>query len=73
MAILDRHILKGLNLLGVIDKIPGLLSRQKYVKIEKMMNEFAKRIEIPMSHLDFVFRIGDMGSIMCIKLQDSEG
>lgn len=54
-AILDRHILRGLVMSGVIDKVPSLLPVSKYINIEDAMKRFAERIEIPMSHLDFVF------------------
>src|SRR4030042_2590550 len=52
IAILDRHILKNLNLFGVIKEIPKSVSKAKYLKIEKNMIEFAKKIDIPLSHLD---------------------
>ena len=55
LAILDRHILKGLTLTGVIEKIPGSLSAGKYLSIEASMNKFAGDIQIPMFSLDFVF------------------
>ncbi len=53
-AILDRHILKNLVKLGVIDSIPNSLSKKKYMEIEEKMKVFAENIGIPMSHLDFV-------------------
>lgn len=56
LAILDRHILRGLFLAGVISEIPGSLSGKKYKEIEKAMAEFASSVvSIPMPHLDFVF------------------
>ncbi len=44
IAILDRHILKNLKLLGVIEEIPETLSKTKYLHIEKKMAEFAKKL-----------------------------
>ncbi|MCK4234922.1 N-glycosylase/DNA lyase [candidate division WOR-3 bacterium] len=63
LAILDRHILKNLNLVGLIEKIPGSLSRKIYIKIEERMKEFANKINIPISHLDFVLWYKETGEI----------
>ncbi len=63
LAILDRHILKNLNSLGLIDKIPGALLREGYFEIERKMREFAEKISIPMSHLDLVLWYKETGEI----------
>jgi len=55
LAILDRHILRGLTMAGVIKKIPESLTAKRYLNIEKSMKMFAEEIKIPMAHLDFVF------------------
>lgn len=62
-AILDRHILKNLKILGVIEKIPTSLTRKKYIEIENKMKEFAQRINIPLSHLDLLFWSKETGEI----------
>lgn len=54
-AILDRHILKGLVMCSVIDRIPESLNKKRYLQIEENMKKFADRICIPFPHLDFVF------------------
>jgi len=54
LAILDRHIIKNLELIGVIGEIPGSLSRKRYLDIEKRMMEFSRAVRIPMSHLDLL-------------------
>ena len=54
LAILDRHILKNLALLGVIEEVPASLSRRLYLEIEDRMRKFAENIKIPMSHLDLL-------------------
>jgi N-glycosylase/DNA lyase len=54
LAILDRHILKNLCLLKVIDKIPDNLNEKRYLEIEKKMRRFCRKIKIPMDHLDIV-------------------
>jgi len=63
LAILDRHILKNLKLIGVIKEIPGSLSKGRYFDIEKRMMEFSKAIQIPMSHLDLVMWYKETGEI----------
>lgn len=55
LAILDRHILRCLQDFHVIDTIPDALTPQRYKKIECAMQDFCKRIRIPISHLDFIF------------------
>lgn len=54
LAILDRHILKNLVLIGVIEKIPDSIPPKKYLEIENIVREFSKEIEIPLDHLDIV-------------------
>jgi len=54
LAILDRHILKNLVLIGVIEKIPDSIPPKKYIEIENIVREFSKEIEIPLDHLDIV-------------------
>ena len=63
IAILDRHILKNLAACCVIDEIPGSLSGKKYLTIEKKMVVFSKKLEIPLSHLDFVLWHKETGDI----------
>lgn len=56
LAILDRHILRGLQMAGVIKRVPETLSEKRYIEIETSMKDFAqKKVKIPISHLDFVF------------------
>ena len=63
LAILDRHILKNLKLIGVIEEIPSSLSRRRYFDIEERMIEFSKAVQIPMSHLDMVMWYKETGEI----------
>lgn len=63
LAILDRHILKNLSLLGVIQKVPSNLSKKKYLEIEKKMRKFAEKIGIKMSHLDLVLWYKETGEV----------
>lgn len=63
LAILDRHILKNLNLIGIIDNIPKTLTRKRYMDIEKKMRLFSKSIGIPISHLDLLFWSKETGEV----------
>ena len=54
IAILDRHILRNMNHLGLIKKIPASISPKLYREIELKLEKFADKIKIPLSHLDFV-------------------
>jgi len=63
LAILDRHIIKNLQFLGVIKEIPGSLSKGRYFEIEKRMMEFSKAVQIPMSYLDLVMWCKETGEI----------
>ena len=63
LAILDRHILKNLNRFGVIEEIPKSLTKRRYLEIEKKMQEFSRRVGIPLSHLDLLFWAMETGEI----------
>jgi len=63
LAILDRHILKNLYKIGIIEKIPTSLSKNKYLDIENKMRKFAKKIDIPLEHLDFVLWYKETGEV----------
>jgi N-glycosylase/DNA lyase len=63
IAILDRHVLRNLNKLGIIEEVPGSISRAKYMELEKKMIEFSKQIDIPLSHLDLLFWYKETGEI----------
>ncbi len=64
LAILDRHILKNLRLLRVIEDIPKkTLTKKRYMEIENKMREFSRDIGIPLSHLDLLFWSKETGEI----------
>lgn len=63
LAILDRHILKNLALLGVIEEIPSSLSRKTYLDIERRMTEFSNQIGIPMGQLDLLLWYKEAGEV----------
>jgi len=63
LAILDRHILKNLKKVGVIDEIPKNLTKNKYLEIEKKFYKFSKRIGISMDKLDLLFWSLETGDV----------
>lgn len=63
LAILDRHILKNLVLLGVLDSLPKNLDKKEYLRIEQQMQNFAEKEQIPLEHLDFIFWRNETGQI----------
>lgn len=62
-AILDRHILRNLNRLGVIPEIPASITKKRYLEIEEKLRRFAKEIGIPMADLDLLFWSKETGWI----------
>lgn len=63
VAILDRHILRNLVKLEVIDEIPKTLSPKIYLEIEKKMKEYCDFIKIPMDEMDLLLWYKEAGVI----------
>ncbi len=63
LAILDRHILKNMKLLSVIDEIPESITEKVYLSLEKKLSGYSKKSGIPMEHLDFVLWYKEAGEV----------
>jgi len=63
IAILDRHILRNLIELGILEEYPKNLSGKKYEEIEEKMKKLSKNLEIPMDTLDHVFWAKETGEV----------
>lgn len=63
IAILDRHILRVLKDLNVINEIPKTLTYKKYIEIEDKMREYSKYSKISMDRLDLVLWYRQVGYI----------
>ncbi len=63
IAILDRHILKNLKLMGAIKKVPDSITPAVYLEIEKKMKAFAAKIHVPMPALDLILWYKEAGHI----------
>ncbi len=64
LAILDRHILKNLVRVGVLNEFPKSLSKNNYLNIEEQFKKFSKKINIPMDELDLLFWSMETGEIL---------
>ena len=54
LAILDRHILKNLVLLGVIHEIPKTITPKFYKEIENKLRDYCVEVKIPMENIDLL-------------------
>lgn len=63
IAILDRHILKNLVRLEIINEVPKTLTKKLYFEIEEKMRKFCKEVEIPMDHIDLFLWYLEAGEI----------
>ncbi len=64
LAILDRHIIKNLIRLGVLDSQPTTLTAKEYLRIENLFLEFSAQNGIPMDELDLLFWSMETGEIL---------
>ncbi len=54
LAILDRHILKNLAALDVIQEVPKTVSPKLYKEIEEKLKVYCKEVDIPMENIDLL-------------------
>ena len=63
IAILDRHVLRNLIALGVIDEMPKTITEKKYYEIEEKMREYSKSSNITMDALDLILWYKEAGEL----------
>lgn len=63
LAILDRHILKNLARLGVIEVVPSSPTKKMYLEIERKMRAFSDDAKIPMGQLDLLLWYKEAGEV----------
>ena len=63
IAILDRHILRNLAELNVIDEVPKSMTIKKYYEIEDKMKEYSEFSGIGMDALDLVLWYKEAGEV----------
>lgn len=52
VAIVDRHILRYLQQKGIIDSVPGTLSRKRYIAFERLLSAISAFLGISLAELD---------------------
>ena len=62
-AILDRHVLRNLQLLGMLRRLPAGLTDSRYLVIEEKLKNFCVEIGIPLEHLDLVLWSEETGEV----------
>lgn len=62
LAILDRHILKTLNDLDVIDTVPASLTKRRCLEIEEKLKVFCKGNGIPVDEFDILIWTSESGT-----------
>ncbi|RRD38905.1 N-glycosylase/DNA lyase [Leptotrichia sp. OH3620_COT-345] len=63
IAILDRHILRNLVELNIIDEVPKSITEKKYYEIEEKMREYSEYSGIRMDELDLVLWYKEAGEV----------
>ncbi len=63
LAILDRHILKNLRLLGVIEEEKTVSTKAAYLRIEAKLLEFTEEVKISPAELDLLLWSEETGEI----------
>lgn len=63
LAILDRHILKNLVKLKVIEEVPKSLTPKVYLEIEEKFKKFSNSVSINMDELDLLFWSMEAGEV----------
>jgi N-glycosylase/DNA lyase len=63
ISILDRHVLRNLYRLQLIEDVPEGLTKKRYLGVEEEMRRFSKRIGIPLHHLDLLLWYRETGEI----------
>lgn len=63
-AILDKHVLRSMAELGVIDSPQPPTTRAKYLTIEKKLKDLAREIEIDFDELDLVLWSMKTGEVL---------
>ena len=64
LAILDRHIMRELQKLGVVRRLPKSLTPKNYLALENEFIRFSEEIGIPVDELDLLFWSLGAGEIL---------
>jgi len=64
VAILDRHVLSVLREHGLIDGVPGSLTRGRYLEIERKLEELARKLKLTLGELDLYLWYSKTGEVL---------
>jgi N-glycosylase/DNA lyase len=64
LTILDKHILRSLHEFGLIETCQPPRNRTEYLNFEKIMKQFADKVEIDIDHLDLLLWYRKTGEIL---------
>ncbi len=63
LAILDRHILRNMQRLNIIEEIPKTITPKAYLEMELRLRNYVKTIDIPMDEMDLLLWYKEAGEI----------
>lgn len=63
LAILDRHILRNMQRLNIIEEIPKTITPKAYLDMENRLRNYVKTIDIPMDEMDLLLWYKEAGEI----------
>ena len=63
LAILDRHILRNMQRLNVIEEIPKTITPKAYLDMENRLRNYVKTVDIPMDEMDLLLWYKEAGEI----------
>ena len=63
LAILDRHILRNMQRLNIIEEIPKTITPKAYLDMESRLRNYVKTIDIPMDEMDLLLWYKEAGEI----------
>jgi len=64
VAILDRHVLSVLHEHGLIDGVPGSLTRGRYLEIERKLEGLARKLGLTLGELDLYLWYSKTGEVL---------
>jgi len=64
VAIIDRHIIRNMLRIGIIEEPPRSLSRPHYLRLETIFEELASNLGIPAEELDLLLWRHETGEIL---------
>jgi N-glycosylase/DNA lyase len=64
LAVLDRHVLRWMKLLGAIKEVPRSLTRRRYVELEQRFITLAEELGLKLEALDLLLWYASTGEVL---------